>query len=227
MRKNYSLINAIFVFFFATGAIGCSAKVTDSVNQNNPKTNSESKIANAPVNTVNQSEKSATNESKTEKTNKTTDKSACLNAKIEGKKLIADQTFVFDYEPFPKSCFVTFANKADMLDDKDVPRGSTFYIFKDGKQVYDFEDAFDGQPACWVEGVGFEDLNGDGKTEVIIAGSCLAAKDSYPANAVYLNLNDDFRTFSSSNQTLDEFKTVKQISEFVKKNNNKFFSDKK
>jgi len=150
------------------------------------------------------------------------DKSACLTAKIEGKKLIPAQTFVFDFEPFPKSCFVTFANKEDMLDDKDLPRGSTFYIYKGGKQVYQFADAFDGQPACWVEGVGFEDLNADKKVDVVIAGKCLAAKDSYPLNAVYMNVNDVFKTDSTSNQLLESFTTIKQISDFVKKNQKKF-----
>lgn len=154
------------------------------------------------------------------------DKSACLTAKIDGKKLIPGQTFVFDYEPFQKACFVTFANKEDMLDDKDLPRGSTFYIFKDGKQMYQFDDAFDGQPACWVEGVGFEDLNSDKKTDVIIAGKCLAAKDSYSVNAVYANIGDKFKTTATANQSLENFTSVKQISDFVKKNQNKFFSDK-
>ena len=108
-----------------------------------------------------------------------------------------------------------------------MPRGSTFYIYKYGKQIYEFEDAFDGQPACWVEGVGFEDLNGDGKIEVIIAGSCLGAKDSYPMNAVYENHNDDFRTFRVQNENLDNLKTVKEIADYVKKNKDKFFDSKK
>jgi hypothetical protein len=225
-------MNKIFVILmalvgFASTFTACAATATNNLKPAEQPKNAEVKVENsAPQTKSNDVAKTDSKEAATAKTPTASDKSACLNAKIEGKKLITDQTFAFDYEPFPKSCFVTFANKADMVDDKDVPRGSTFYIFKDGKQVYDFEDAFDGQPACWVEGVGFEDLNSDGKTEVIIAGSCLAAKDSYPVNAVYLNINDDFRTFSSSNETLDNFKTVKQISDFVKKNNNKFFSDK-
>lgn len=152
----------------------------------------------------------------------TPDKSECLKAKMEGGRLIASQTFVFDFEPFKESCFVTFGSKEDMLDEKDVPRGSTFHIFKDGKKVYDFEDAFDGLPACWVEAVAFEDLNGDSKTDVIIAGSCLAAKDSYPANAVYMNKGDEFQTIASANRKLDEFKTIKQILNYVKSHNKEF-----
>lgn len=154
------------------------------------------------------------------------DKSACLTAKMDGKKLIKDQTFVFDHEPFPKSCFVTFASKEDMVDDSDVPRGSTFHIYepKNGI-VYDFPDAFDGMEACWVEGVGFQDLNGDGKMDVIIAGRCLGNKDSYPQNAIYENHNDDFRTFASQNENLNDLKTVKEIAEYVKKHKDQFFDN--
>ena len=165
-------------------------------------------------------------ENKTDDTRKVADKTACVNFKQAGKRLIPSQTFAFDYEPFPKSCFVTFANTAEMLDEKDLPRGSTFHIYKDGKDVYEFEDPFDGQPACWVEGVGFEDLNGDGKTEVIIAGSCLSAKNSYPVNAIYENYQDDFHTYRSQNEVLDKFKTVKEIADFAKKNPKMFFNRK-
>lgn len=147
------------------------------------------------------------------------DKTECLKAKMEGKRLIASQTFLFEYEPFRGSCFVTFASKEDMLDEKDVPRGSTFHIFKDGKKVYDFEDAFDGQAACWVEGVGFEDLNNDGKIDVVMAGSCLGAKNSYPSNAIYMNKGNEFQTIASANQKLEKFKTIKQIVEYVKSQN--------
>lgn len=161
---------------------------------------------------------------KSEKAESGANKAECLKAKVDGKRLIADQTFLFDYEPFPKSCFVTFAGKEDMLDEKDVPRGSTFHIYKNGEIIYDFEDAFDGMSGCWVEGVGFEDLSGDGKIEVIIAGKCLGNKDSYPMNAIYENYQDDFKTYRVQNENLDEFTTVKQIAEYAKKNRVKFFN---
>jgi hypothetical protein len=152
-----------------------------------------------------------------------TDKSACLKSAISGKKLIASQTFVFDHAPFKGACFVTFANPDDMVDEKDVPRGSTFHIFKDGKKIFDFPDAFAGTEACWIEAVGFEDLNGDGKTDVVIAGSCLAARDSYPQNAVFANDGAKFLTREEANELLSEAKTVKAISAIVKKNLAKFF----
>ncbi len=205
--------------------VSCTASSNQTA-QSEPPKNSDASATPKPANQTAPAPNQDSKETVTKKTESTGDQAACLNAKIEGTRLIANQTFVFDFEPFKKSCFVTFGSKEDMLDEKDVPRGSTFYIYKDGKQIYQFEDAFDGQPACWVEGVGFEDLNHDGKTEVIIAGSCLGAKNSYPMNAVYLNIRDDFKTVSTSNSTLENFKTIKQISDFVKKNNNKFFDDK-
>lgn len=154
----------------------------------------------------------------------TTDKSKCLKFKKSGKRLIADQTFAIDFEPYTNSCFVTFGNVEDMLDADDLPRGSTFYIYQDGEEVFEFEDAFDGQPACWVEAVGFQDLNGDSQKEVIIAGACLATKDSYPANAVYENTGDQFQILTLDEKA-QEFKTVKDISAYVKKNKVKFFGN--
>lgn len=215
-----------FVFLlFAMCLTACQNTATENKSQTTQSTNTPTKTE-TTVSESKSDELPKIRENVPPTTNSTPDKAACLTAKSEGKKLIANQTFVFDYEPFKGSCFVTFANREEMVDETDVPRGSTFHIYKNGKQVYQFEDAFDGLTGCWVEGVGFEDLNGDGKVEVIIAGSCLGAKSGYPANAVYLNLNDDFKTFPSSNQLLENFKTIKQISDFVKKNKSKFFSDK-
>ncbi len=222
MLKNITLL---ILTAIALLTVSCTASSNQTA-QSEPPKNSDASATPKPANQTAPAPNQDSKETVTKKTESTGDQAACLNAKIEGKRLIANQTFVFDFEPFKKSCFVTFGSKEDMLDEKDVPRGSTFYIYKDGKQIYQFEDAFDGQPACWVEGVGFEDLNNDGKTEVIIAGSCLGAKNSYPMNAVYLNIRDDFKTVSTSNSTLENFKTIKQISDFVKKNNNKFFDDK-
>ncbi|MBV9216317.1 MAG: FG-GAP repeat protein [Acidobacteria bacterium] len=147
----------------------------------------------------------------------------CDEAAQSGKKFIKSQSFPFDLEPFRGSCFVTFASKEEMVDERDVPRGSTFYIYKDGKQVFQFPDAIGAGEGCWVEAVGFNDLNGDGKTDVIIAGSCLGAKSGYPSNAVYVNTGKAFTTKPSANEKLDELKTVADIEAFVKKNSAEFF----
>lgn len=214
----------IILTAFAILVSSCSF-TSNNGKQTVQNTNTENTATPKPSQETAKNTSKDTKETPAKKTESSGDKSECLKAKMDGKHLIADQTFVFDFKPFPKSCFVTFASKEDMLDEKDVPRGSTFHIFKDGKLDYDFPDPFDGQTACWVEGVGFDDLNGDGDTDVIIAGSCLGAKNSYPANAVYENYNDDFRTFPSQNQNLENLKTVGEIKDYVKKNKNKFFDN--
>lgn len=220
MIKNLTLLILAAIALLVASCSVTTSRTALTEQSPNTTTSATPKPSEETAKTTNKDNK----ETATKKPESSGDKSACLTARMDGRKLIAEQTFVFDYEPFPKSCFVTFGNLSDMLDDKDIPRGSTFHIYKNGELVYDFEDAFDGQPACWVEGVGFEDLNGDGKTEVIIAGSCLSAKDSYPMNAIYENYQDDFRTYRVQNESLDGFKTVKQISDFAKKNNAKFFN---
>ncbi len=197
---------------------GCSVTTTSNTVPTNATSNTTTEKSAPPAKAVDNSATPAKADTKP-----VTDKSECLKATMSGKKLIASQTFVFDHEPFKGSCFVTFASKDDMVDDKDVPRGSTFHIFEAGKKVYDFPDAFAGTSACWVEAVAFNDLNADGKIDVVIAGSCLAARDSYPQNAVYSNEGNGFTTRDESNELLSEAKTVKEIEAIVKKNLGKFF----
>lgn len=182
------------------GGNAVNAKVGNNINAANSVTNSTTASSNSMASTPN-----------------------CAGFKAQGKVLIAKQTFPFDYEPFKGSCFVTFARKDDMLDEKDVPRGSTFHIYSNGKDVFEFPDAFGGQPACWVEAVAFDDLNGDGQTDVVMAGRCLSAKDSYPTNAIFVNNGRGFTTNDEANAELDEFKTIDQIKTFVKKNIKRFF----
>lgn len=148
---------------------------------------------------------------------------ACGEQQQAGKRFITSQTFPIDFKPFGGSCFVTFGSVDEMLDEKDVPRGSTFYIYKDGKQVFEFPDAFGGQPACWIEAVSFKDLNGDGLTDVVLAGSCLAAKDSYPSNAIYVNTGSGFTTNDNANTKLETFDSLKEIEVYVKKNVDLFY----
>lgn len=147
----------------------------------------------------------------------------CNDLKLSGKTFIAKQSFAIDFEPFAGGCFATFGSKEEMLDEKDVPRGSTFHIFKGGKSVLELPDAFDGQAACWVEAVSFKDLNGDGKTDIIMAGSCLAAKDSYPSNAVYVNNGSRFTTDAEANSKLNELKSAKAIEDYVSSHMKSFF----
>jgi hypothetical protein len=222
MKKIFALI--IVALAFVLGGLACSVTSADKTTQTDITKGADSNDGNnASQAKANEQAKPESKEATPAKSVAAKDKSACLKARIDRKKLVAEQTFVFDYEPFRNACFVTFGNLEQMMDDRDLPRGSTFYIYRDGEQIYEFADAFDGQTGCWVEGVGFEDLNGDGKTEVIIAGRCLGAKDSYTSNAVYLNVRDDFQVNAEQSRLIENFKTVKEISAYVKKNKSKFF----
>lgn len=151
------------------------------------------------------------------------DADSCPAVKRDGMIQIKSQTFPFNFKPFNDMCFVTFGNLDQMLDERDVPRGSTFHLYQNGQSVLDLPDAFDGQEACWVEGVSFKDLNSDGFTDIIIAGSCLAARDSYPANAIFVNTGEDFTTDAAANEKLADFKKLSEIEAFVRKNQSIFF----
>lgn len=148
------------------------------------------------------------------------DKSACLSAKLADKKLLASQTFAVDFEPFRNSCFVTFHDP----EFTNPALGSEFYIYKDGKEAFKFPNQFNGvTTGCWIEGAAFEDLNGDGMTDVIIAGMCSAKTAPYSENMVYVNTGDGFTTSEDANYKLEKFKKIKDIADFVRKNQNLFF----
>lgn len=139
-----------------------------------------------------------------------------------GQRFIAEQSFPFDYEPFRGSCFVTFADIKAMVDEKDVPRGSTFHLYKDGKQVFQFPDGFKFKDS-WIEAVSFDDLNGDGLTDVIIAGEWLGTNFSAPTNVVYVNTGSTFTTNKDANQKLDKLSSIAKIKKAVKRDLKSFF----
>lgn len=151
---------------------------------------------------------------------KTSANEDCLKIKAAGKKVDEKQTFAFDHEPFPGACFVTLHDPE--FDDPAL--GSEFFIFKDGRQVYKFPGAFNGvTTGCWAEAVAFQDLNEDGLTDVIIAGMCSAKSAPYSENMVYVNNGKDFATSEDANYTLEKFKKIKDIADFVKRNKEQFF----
>lgn len=200
-------------FIIAILALGCGLRggaTADNSTSTGPNTGPSEQQPARPATPVNAAETSGGS-------------SACGPVSMAGKVFVRKQSFAFDHEPFRGGCFVTFASKDDMVDERDVPRGSTFHIFKEGKKVYDFPDAFGGQTACWVEAVSFKDLNADGKTDVIMAGKCLGARDSYPANAVYANTGRGFSTDDEANNKLESLKTAAQIEAYVKRNLKEFF----
>lgn len=203
------LIVAISLF-----AASCSVNIGTNTATQNSNSNSNSKPA-----------ETAKTETSPAAAAAATTKQDCSSFSMPGKVFVAKQSFPFDHAPYQGSCFVTFASKDDMVDEKDVPRGSRFYIYRDGKQMFEFPDAFGGQEACWVEAVSFKDLNGDKETDIAIAGRCLGAKDSYPTNAIYVNVGKGYITNEEANANLDEFKTIKQIEDYVIKNKKEFFAE--
>ena len=66
-----------------------------------------------------------------------------------GKKIVFEsQTFPIDFEPFQNSCFVTSHDPQF----KDPPLESEIAIYKNGKNVFNFPEQFNGVTVgCWVE----------------------------------------------------------------------------
>jgi hypothetical protein len=147
-------------------------------------------------------------------------KAECLKTKVDGKKIDEKQTFAFDFEPFKGGCFIT----AHDPEFDDPALDSHFYIYQNGKETFDFPNQFNGiQGGCWIEAVAFEDLNEDDLTDIVIVGLCSAKSAPYNENMVYVNKGDRFTTNEEANYTLEKFKKVKEIKDFVKKNKEQFF----
>lgn len=141
--------------------------------------------------------------------------SACADLSVGDKAVLKSQTFPFDHRPFERSCFVTLFDP----DFPDPPLGSEIAIFRNGEPVYRFESQFGPDSAtCWVIAVGFRDLNGDSLTDIIIVGKCGAKSGAYNANEVFINTGLGFDTNDLVNEKLEDFTTVEDIADFVKKN---------
>lgn len=144
----------------------------------------------------------------------------CAKVATGDKALLAKQTFPIDFEPFRESCFVTSYNP----EYDDPPMDAELAIYTGGKEVFRFPDAFNGvTTGCWVEGVAFQDLNADNLTDVIVAGMCSAKSAPYTENMVYANTGKTFVTDVSANYKLQDFKKIKDISDYVKRNQSDFF----
>lgn len=147
-------------------------------------------------------------------------KSDCLSIDTGDNEVVKNQTFPFDFAPFENSCFVT-ANNPEY---DDPPMESEFAIYKNGKRVFEFPSQFNGVTfGCWVESVAFEDLNSDNLKEVIVVGKCSAKSAPYNENMVYVNTGKAFTTDEDANYKLANFKKSKEITDFVRKNQQIFF----
>jgi hypothetical protein len=147
------------------------------------------------------------------------DNAACYSLKRAGLVLDKKQTFAIDFKPFEKSCFVTFHDP----EFDNPPLGSQFFVYKNGKEVFNFPEQFGGSnTTCRVDAVGFEDLNNDQLKDIIVAGKCGGKSDEYNENMVYLNTGKDFVTKAGANAETMDFSKINQIRDFVKKNPNMF-----
>ncbi len=143
----------------------------------------------------------------------------CLDVDTGDKFLLKAQTFPIDFKPFENSCFVTAYDP----EYEDPPLGCEISIYRDGKKIYGFDSRYNPDAAtCWVEGVSFEDLSGDGLTDIIVAGKCGAKSGPIQGNEVFINTGKEFYTNIEANDRLENFSNLKDIAKFVRKNKQLF-----
>lgn len=144
----------------------------------------------------------------------------CYETDTGDNVVLKSQTFAIEFEPFQGSCFVTSHNP----EFDDPPMESEYAIFKNGKKVADFPAPFNGATfGCWVDGVAFQDLNGDGLVDIVVAGKCSAKSAAYNENMVYVNTGKGFTTNEDGNIRISEFTKLKEIIDFVKENRQIYF----
>lgn len=145
-----------------------------------------------------------------------------MNTAVGGKRAVQkSQTFVIDFEPFKASCFVTSYNP----EYGDSHMETAYEIYKAGKKVFAFPDQFNGSTfGCWVDAVAFQDLNHDGRTDVIVVGKCSAKAGDYNENMVYVNTGKTFTTNADGNNQLSDLNTTKDVIDFVEDNKQIFFN---
>lgn len=147
-------------------------------------------------------------------------KKECENVNVGDDMILKSQTFPIDFKPFEGSCFVTKHNP----EYDDPPIGSEIAIYKNGEKVYKFDTRYHADAAtCWIEAVAFQDLNNDELKDIVVVGKCGAKAGQIQGNEVFANNGKGFDTDVKGNDALEDFKTVKEISNFVKKNQKLFF----
>lgn len=217
MRKNICALILMVACFAACSIEQKSDQQVKNQAAESPKVAAKAGIANAEFGK--QVEKSTSNTKNSFDEIKVT-KTDCTNLDAGDNAVSAKQTFPVDFAPFENSCFVTTYNP----EYDDPPLESEFAIYKDGAKVFDFPNRFNGvEFGCWVDAVAFEDLNDDNLKDVIVAGKCSAKSGSYNENMVYVNTGKDFTTDEEANSKLNDFKRIKEISDFVRRNRQIFF----
>jgi hypothetical protein len=207
MKVRLLILPVIIISIF-----GCQSRSNQSNSKmTESKTENVTTKKNEPADNSNKIENSAPVSDKS----KSSDVSACHHLKRDDLELDKKQTFAIDFKPFEKSCFVTFHDP----EFDNPPLGSQFFIYQNGKEVFNFPEQFGGgNTTCWVNSVTFEDLNNDQLKDVIVVGKCGEKGGSYNENMVYLNNGRDFVTHANSNAETMDFNNSSQIRDFVKKN---------
>jgi hypothetical protein len=185
-----------------------------------PLTNETAAADKSPSETGEQTADKAKKPADTVRSNEKTTREECLKIDSGDLLLLKSQTLPTDFKPYEGACFVTMHD----AEYDDPPLGSVISIYKDGAQVYTFDSSFNPDAAtCWVEAVAFEDLDGDGLKDVVVAGKCGVKSGDLSANEVFINRGDgEFHTDTAANDELEEFDTIREISDFVKKNKELF-----
>ncbi|MBK9164182.1 MAG: hypothetical protein IPM21_09760 [Acidobacteria bacterium] len=144
----------------------------------------------------------------------------CFETNTGDTDIVREQTFAIEFEPFKGTCFITMHNP----EYDDPPLESEFAIYRGNRRVAEFPEQFNGVNfGCWIEGVGFQDLNDDQKIDAVIVAKCSGKSGEYYENMVYANDGRGFTTNLDANYKLAEFKTVKQIAEYAREHRSAFF----
>ena len=168
--------------------------------------------AKPPVSTASKEENPSKGESKPTK-------EECYAVDTGDKFLLKSQTFPIDFEPFRNSCFVTSHDP----EYDDPPLGSEISVYTNGKRVYKFDSRYNPNAAtCWVKAVSFQDVTDDRLVDVIVIGQCGAKSGPIQGNEVFINTGTAFYTNVEANDSLEEFTTIKDVANFVRKNKKLF-----
>lgn len=202
------------LFLISIFVYGCTTNTPETVSKT-PTSKTESVKTTEPANEAANAANIEANVAETPPTEKSDDDSRCYNLKRADLALDKKQTFAVDFKPFEKSCFVTFHDP----EFDNPPLGSQFFIYKNGKEVFEFPEQFGaGNVTCWVDAVSFEDLNNDQLKDIVIVGKCGEKSGAYNENMVYINTGKEFVTNAESNAETMDFSKINQIRDFVKKN---------
>lgn len=134
--------------------------------------------------------------------------------------IVKDQTFAINFEPYTDSCFITTHNP----EHDDPPMESAIAIYRKGKKIYDVPGLFNSVTwGCWVDAVSFQDINADGRIDLIVIGKCQAKAGPYNENMVYANTGKGFVTNETANSWVSEMTTVREVAAYAKSNPEMFF----